>query len=82
MVQQRSVLTAMRNIDQIQLSENAGFNKQDVHFDTAPMAIMEFANADTTSQEDHPEDREFVAGEYAPGGGWEVLVAQKQSKVA
>jgi hypothetical protein len=22
-------------------------------------------------------DREFTAGEYAPGGGWEVLIAQK-----
>ena len=74
--------TAMRNIDQIQLSEDAGFNKDDVHFDTAPMAILEFANADAPVQEDEPEDREFVAGEYAPGGGWEVLVAQKQSKVA
>jgi len=74
--------TAMRNIDQIQLSENAGFNKDNVHFDTAPMAILEFANANAPVQEDEPEDREFVAGEYAPGGGWEVLVAQKQSKVA
>ncbi len=74
--------TAMRNIDQIQLSEDAGFNKADVHFDTAPMAIMEFMNAGDAAQNDEPEDREFIAGEYAPGGGWEVLVAQKQSKVA
>lgn len=70
--------TAMRNIDQIQLSEDAGFNKQDVHFDTAPMAIMAFAQE---SQVDDLTDRDFVAGEYAPGGGWEVLIAQKQSKV-
>jgi hypothetical protein len=68
----------MRNIDQIQLSEDAGFNKQDVHFDTAPMAIMAFAQE---SQVDDLTDRDFVAGEYAPGGGWEVLIAQKQSKV-
>ena len=72
--------TAMRNADQIKLSEDAGFNRDDVHFDTAPMAIMEFAAADESYQEAQAEelsDREFVAGEYAPGGGWEVLVAKK-----
>ena len=44
------------------------------------MAIMEFAGADTTYTEDAAEalaEREFTAGEYAPGGGWEVLIAQK-----
>ncbi len=73
--------TAMRNADQIQLSEDAGFNREDVFFDTAPMAIMEFAASDESYQEEQAEelsDREFVAGEYAPGGGWEVLVAQKK----
>ncbi len=74
--------TAMRNIDQIQLSVDAGFDREDVRFDTAPMAIMEFANQDAPEQvntEEDPAEVEFVAGEYAPGGGWEVLIAQKQS---
>ncbi len=72
--------TAMRNIDQIQMAADAGFNKEKVSFDTAPMAIMEFAAADDSYQAEKAEelsDREFVAGEYAPGGGWEVLVARK-----
>lgn len=73
--------TAMRNIDQIQLAENAGFNKQDVYFDTAPMAITEFADADQENQQGEHADRDFVAGEYAPGGGWEVLIAKKQVEV-
>jgi hypothetical protein len=29
------------------------------------------------SAADAVAEREFVAGEYAPGGGWEVLIAQK-----
>ena len=73
--------TAMRNIDQIKLSLDAGFDKENVTFDTAPMAIMEFAAADEsykTEQAEELADREFVAGEYAPGGGWEVLVARKR----
>lgn len=72
--------TAMRNVDQVQLAEAAGFAKDKTHFDTAPMAIMEFAAADDSYQEEIAEelaDREFVAGEYAPGGGWEVLVSTK-----
>ena len=76
--------TAMRNIDQIQLSVDAGFDKESVYFDTAPMAIMEFMSAQAPEQDepqDSSKDQEFVAGEYAPGGGWEVLIAQKQSKV-
>lgn len=74
--------TAMRTMDQIALSVGAGFDKDDVAFDTAPMAIMEFAAAAESSYTDEAakelEDREFTAGEYAPGGGWEVLVAKKQ----
>lgn len=74
--------TAMRNTDQIALSVAAGFDQDDVAFDNAPMAIMEFAaSADESYQDDAAqelEDREFTAGEYAPGGGWEVLVAKKQ----
>ena len=72
--------TAMRNIDQIQLSIDAGFEKDNVRFDNAPMAILEFAAQNESYQEEAAQeltDREFVAGEYAPGGGWEVLVATK-----
>lgn len=75
--------SAMRGMDQIQLSLDAGFKREDIAFDTAPMAIMEFAAAaasESYSEEMAEElaDREFTAGEYAPGGGWEVLIAKKQ----
>lgn len=72
--------TAMRNMDQIQLSVDAGFEKENIFFDTAPMAILEMAaESESYSAEAAEElaDREFTAGEYAPGGGWEVLVARK-----
>ncbi|MFK7888307.1 MAG: class I SAM-dependent methyltransferase, partial [Gammaproteobacteria bacterium] len=46
--------TAMRNMDQIALSESAGFDRKDVHFDTAPMAIMEYAAA--AEDESYSED--------------------------
>ncbi len=72
---------AMRDKDQISMARDAGFPAETIRFDTAPMAIMEFAGADTTYTEDAAEalaDREFTAGEYAPGGGWEVLIAQKE----
>jgi SAM-dependent methyltransferase len=71
---------AMRDKDQIAMARDAGFPAETIRFDTAPMAIMEFAGADTTYTEDAAEalaEREFTAGEYAPGGGWEVLIAQK-----
>jgi len=71
---------AMRDLDQIQMSVDAGFDKDKIFFDTAPMAIMEFAAQNETYSEDLAEDlanRDFEAGEYAPGGGWEVLVATK-----
>ena len=75
--------TAMRTKDQIAMSTEAGFSRDAVAFDTAPMAIMEFANAgDDSYTEDAAkeiEDRDFEAGEYAPGGGWEVLVARKEN---
>jgi hypothetical protein len=64
----------------VQMAVDAGFAREDVRFDTAPMAIMEFAAPDASYQEEAAEalaDREFVAGEYAPGGGWEVLIARK-----
>jgi SAM-dependent methyltransferase len=71
---------AMRDKDQIRMAEDAGFPKDSIRFDTAPMAVMEFAAANESYTEDAAEalaDREFTAGEYAPGGGWEVLIAQK-----
>ncbi|PHY19733.1 class I SAM-dependent methyltransferase [Caulobacter sp. BP25] len=71
---------AMREMDQVQLAKDAGFPAETIRFDTAPMAVMEFAQAaDGYSQEaaEAVNDREFTAGEFAPGGGWEVLIAQK-----
>lgn len=72
---------AMRDMDQIELAEKAGFPRSDVRFDTAPMAVMEFAAAAAAGYDiDTAEavaDRDFTAGEFAPGGGWEVLIAQK-----
>jgi ubiquinone/menaquinone biosynthesis C-methylase UbiE len=71
---------AMRDRDQIAMAVKAGFPSESVRFDTAPMAIMEFATAGASYQEEATEalaDRDFVAGEYAPGGGWEVLIARK-----
>ncbi|PXA99301.1 class I SAM-dependent methyltransferase [Nostoc sp. 3335mG] len=72
---------AMREQDQVALAEAAGFAADTIRFDTAPMAVMEFAAADAAgySQDaaDSVAEREFTAGEFAPGGGWEVLIAQK-----
>jgi SAM-dependent methyltransferase len=72
---------AMREVDQIGLAVAAGFEREKVYFSTAPMAIMEAAAGGaagyTGDSVTEVADREFVAGEYAPGGGWEVLVAQK-----
>jgi SAM-dependent methyltransferase len=71
---------AMRDMDQVQLAKDAGFPAETIRFDTAPMAVMEFAAQSAGYSEaasDAVADREFVAGEYAPGGGWEVLIAQK-----
>lgn len=72
---------AMRELDQVQLAIEAGFPAESVAFSTAPMAILESAaqgaagyTAESTSS---VADREFTAGEFAPGGGWEVLVARK-----
>jgi ubiquinone/menaquinone biosynthesis C-methylase UbiE len=71
---------AMREVDQVGLARKVGFVPDSVRFDTAPMAVMEFAaQAAGYSQEaaEGVADRDFVAGEFAPGGGWEVLIAQK-----
>ncbi|WP_448585314.1 methyltransferase domain-containing protein [Thermaurantiacus sp.] len=67
---------AMRELDQLALARAAGFPEP--RFDTAPMAVMEFAaqSADYAGAEALAE-REFTAGEYAPGGGWEILFARK-----
>ena len=70
----------MRDKDQVQMAVDAGFARDTVKFDTAPMAIMEFAASTESYTEEAADalaDREFTAGEYAPGGGWEVLIARK-----
>lgn len=67
---------AMREVDQIAMARAAGF--PDARFDTAPMAVMEFAaQAADYADAAAVADREFTAGEYAPGGGWEILMARK-----
>jgi ubiquinone/menaquinone biosynthesis C-methylase UbiE len=72
---------AMRDMDQIQMAKDAGFPADSIRFDTAPMAVMEFAAQHAGGYSDEAAhavaDREFTAGEYAPGGGWEVLIARK-----
>ena len=72
---------AMRDTDQIQLAVNAGFARDKIFFSTAPMAILEAAAQHaagyTAESAGAVADRDFKAGEFAPGGGWEVLVAQK-----
>ncbi|WP_199554253.1 class I SAM-dependent methyltransferase [Sandaracinobacteroides hominis] len=80
---------AMREMDQFALAEKAGFNRADTKFDTAPMAVMEFAGTQSEGYSAEAAsavaEREFTAGEYAPGGGWEVLISQKplsQAKAA
>lgn len=66
---------AMREMDQPQLARDAGFDADSIRFDTAPMAILEAIGA--APPPDPAEHDGFTAGEYAPGGGWEVLIAQK-----
>jgi len=76
---------AMRDLDQVDLAARAGFERTAVRFDTAPMAVMEFAaTADGYSAEAATAvaERDFTAGEYAPGGGWEVLIARKADVLA
>ena len=72
---------AMREMDQVALAEKAGFPRAETRFDTAPMAVMEFAAAKSGGYTDDAveavAERDFTAGEFAPGGGWEVLIAQK-----
>lgn len=75
---------AMRELDQVKLARDAGFPAETIRFDTAPMAVLKFAESQAAgySQDaaDSVADRDFVAGEFAPGGGWEVLIAQKGDK--
>ena len=76
---------AMRDMDQFALATAAGFERSEARFDTAPMAVMEFAGgADGYSQtaSETVADREFTAGEFAPGGGWEVFIARKANEKA
>lgn len=73
----------MRDQDQIQMAVDAGFAREQVRFDTAPMAVLEFAAAQaegyTSDSAEEVADREFTSGEFAPGGGWEVLIGIKQA---
>ncbi len=73
---------AMREIDQVALAERAGFPTDTIRFDTAPMAIREAAANSAAGYDakaaEAVANRKFKAGEYAPGGGWEVLIAQKR----
>ena len=81
---------AMRDTDQVELAKRAGFPKDSIRFDTAPMAVMEFAHAAEEAASDGYDsssaeavaDRDFTAGEFAPGGGWEVLIAQKPKTIS
>ncbi len=71
---------AMRDMDQVELAVRAGFPRDAVRFDTAPMAIRELAQKAAGYDSQAAEavaNRKFRAGEYAPGGGWEVLIARK-----
>ena len=69
---------AMRELDQVGIAKDAGFDPASIRFDTAPMAVMEYAGAGYTEESAADvAEREFTAGEFAPGGGWEVLIAQK-----
>ncbi len=72
---------AMREVDQIALAISAGFPADSVVFATAPMAILESAAEGAAGYTDASTssvaEREFTAGEFAPGGGWEVLIARK-----
>jgi len=74
----------MRDMDQIQLAMDAGFTADQIAFDQAPMAILEFAAAHEKGYEEDAvaavADREYEAGEFAPGGGWEVLIAHKSKE--
>lgn len=77
---------AMRDLDQIQLAVDAGFPREQVRFATAPMAILESAAQGVAGYTDASAsavaEREFTAGEFAPGGGWEVLIAHKPAAPA
>lgn len=74
---------AMRELDQVAIAKAAGFDPETIRFDTAPMAVMEYAGAGYTEEAaTDVAEREFTAGEFAPGGGWEVLIAQKPEMAA
>ncbi len=74
---------AMREVDQVRLATESGFPADSIRFDTAPMAVLEFAAKQARGYAENAAeqvlDRDFVAGEFAPGGGWEVLIARKET---
>ncbi len=61
---------AMRDLDQVALAKAAGFPAENIHFDTAPMAVMEFAAQEAAgysqSAADAVADREFTAASSRP----------------
>ena len=59
-----------------------------IHADLPPFDLMDPFTQFILDNETHYNNepfwgamREFKAGEYAPGGGWEVLIAQKPRDV-
>jgi len=70
---------AMRDLDQEQMARDAGFVEASIGFDTAPMAILEQFGAPPPPAKENSEEGDFAAGEFAPGGGWEVLIARKHA---
>ncbi len=75
---------AMREFDQVALATRAGFPAAGTRFDTAPMAISDLVAQNAAGYDERAAEavasREFKAGEYAPGGGWEVLLAEKPAR--
>jgi ubiquinone/menaquinone biosynthesis C-methylase UbiE len=61
---------AMREVDQVAESVKAGFRREDIEFRMAPSAYRAAAGV----------DRNFEAGEFAPGNAWQVLVTRKPTQ--
>jgi hypothetical protein len=58
---------AMREVDQVAESIEAGFAPENIEFVMAPSAYRAAAGL----------ERRFEAGEFAPGNAWQVLVTRK-----
>ncbi|MCS6946837.1 MAG: class I SAM-dependent methyltransferase [Steroidobacteraceae bacterium] len=59
--------SALREVDQVALSIQAGFAPDKVEFQLAPSAYRAAASV----------DRDFQAGEFAPGNAWQLLITRK-----